>query len=178
MTKKSDITTSMIAAMGENRVIGNNNALIWNIPTDMQWFRDKTRGKPVIMGRKTFESIGRLLPKRLNIVISRQEDFSLPDFPEAEISNSLETAIDIANTYANKNDLEEIFIIGGAQIYALGLPLTDRLYLTHINKSYEGDTFFPEVDMDNWTTQFAENHQETIESPSFTFKIYERKLAI
>lgn len=174
MTEKSPIKISMIAAMGKNRVIGNNNKLIWEIPEDMKWFRDQTRGKPVIMGRKTFESIGRLLPKRLNIVISRQEGFSLPDFPKAEMSNSLEAAIEIANTHANQNGLKEIFIIGGAQIYALGLPITDRLYLTHIDKSYEGDTFFPEFDENNWTVEFTENHKGTTATPAFAFKIYEK----
>lgn len=168
---------SIIAAMDQNRVIGNNNALIWDIPEDMKWFRNTTRGKPVIMGRKTFESIGRLLPKRLNIIISRQEGYSLPEFPEAKTANSLEDALKIATDSAQENSLEEVCIIGGAQIYALGLPLADRLYLTHIDHAYEGDTFFPKFDENEWDIKTIGHHEAVDEIPAFTFKTYDKKLS-
>lgn len=161
--------------MASNRVIGNDNALIWDIPTDMKWFREKTRGKPVIMGRKTFDSIGRLLPKRLNIIISRQDGYALPNFPEAEIANSLESALDIARDNAQENDLEEVFIIGGAQIYKLGLPIADRLYMTNIDHIYEGDTFFPEFNEGEWNMSYEEHYQIDGDIPAFTFNIFEKR---
>ncbi len=160
---------AMIAAIAENRVIGKDNALLWDIPKDMQWFRDKTKGKPIIMGRKTYESIGRPLPGRLNIVITRQKEFAAEG---VHITHSYEEAVDIGLKHAQENNLEEIFIVGGEQIYKLGLNNADFLYLTHIEEIYEGDAFFPEFNEDNWDIIFAEHHPEEKHAPAFTFKIY------
>ena len=131
---------SIIVAIAENGVIGDKNALLWNIKEDMRRFRTTTTGHPVIMGRKTFESIGRPLPKRTNVVITRGDT----SFEGCEVAHSLEEAI------AMFPDEEEVFIIGGAQIYAQALPLADRLYLTIVHRDYEGDTSFPEIDYSEW----------------------------
>lgn len=129
---------SIIAAIGKNRELGKDNKLLWSIPEDMKRFRDKTRNHPVIMGRKTFESIGKVLPHRTNIVITRNRDFKAKD---AYVFSSLEKAIDFAKT----KDTKEIFIIGGAQIYTQALPLADKLYLTLVDKEYPfADSYFPD----------------------------------
>lgn len=128
---------SIIVAIAKNRTIGHGNKLLWNIPEDMKYFREITRGHAVIMGRKTFESIGRPLPNRLNIVITRDETFS----PEGvSVCHSLEDALDLAR----QNEKDEIFIIGGAQIYKQALSQADRLYITVVQKDFEGDAVFPE----------------------------------
>lgn len=131
---------SIIVAIAENGVIGDKNALLWNIKEDMRRFRTTTTGHPVIMGRKTFESIGRPLPKRTNVVVTRGD----ATFEGCEIAHSLEEAI------AMFPDEEEVFIIGGAQIYAQALPLADKLYLTIVHRNYEGDTSFPEINYSEW----------------------------
>ena len=131
---------SLIVAIAENGVIGDKNALLWNIKEDMRRFRTTTTGHPVVMGRKTYESIGRPLPKRTNVVITRGNNI----FEGCEVAHSLEEAI------AMFPDQEEVFIIGGAQIYAQALPLADKLYLTIVHRQYEGDTSFPEIDYSEW----------------------------
>lgn len=180
MLDNTAIKTSLIAAMGKNRVIGNNNALIWDIPIDMAWFREKTRGKTVIMGRNTYESILGIrsapLPKRTNIVVTRQQNYDTSDFPSVLVSQNLEDAIALAKEQAKKEETNEVFIIGGAQIYALGIPLSDRLYLTYIEQEYEGDTFFPQFDENNWDVSYQERHEKTEKTPALTFNIYDRKL--
>lgn len=128
---------SIIAAIGKNRELGKNNQLLWNIPSDMKRFRELTMGHPVIMGRKTFESIGRPLPNRTNIVVTKQQDFH----PEGvRVCESLERAVEVANSI----DSTEIFIIGGAQIYGQAIDIADRLYLTIIDQSFDADAFFPD----------------------------------
>jgi dihydrofolate reductase len=149
----------LIAAMTKNRVIGKNNALPWNIPEELQHFRTKTLDSTVIMGRKTYDSIGRLMPKRHNIIISR----SSPNIPGADVCPSLDEAIKKAKTY-NKT----IFIIGGAQIFKEALPIADKMYLSFIKKDYDGDTYFPEFDKSEWTIEKREDHEE------FEFIIYTR----
>ncbi len=129
----------MIAAIGKNRELGEENKLIWKIPTDMARFRDKTRGHPVIMGRKTYESIGRLLPGRANIIITRDNNYKVEG---AIMVDSIEKAIEEAKKAEGS---DEVFIMGGAQIYTLGLPYADRLYLTVINSEAPmADAFFPD----------------------------------
>ena len=129
---------SMIAALGKNRELGKNNKLIWKIPSDLARFRKITRGHPVIMGRKTFESIGRSLSDRTNIIVTRDQNYKVEG---AIVSNSIEKAIE----EAKKIESNEIFIIGGAQIYALGMPYGDKLYLTKINaEEPSADAFFPD----------------------------------
>ena len=126
---------SIIVAIARNGVIGNGNALIWRIAEDLRRFKALTTGHPVIMGRKTYDSIGRPLPNRTNVVVTRRKDYR----PEGcLVAGSLEQAVGLFD------QSEEIFIIGGAQIYAQAMPMADRLYLTEIDSDYEGDTRFPE----------------------------------
>ena len=157
---------SIIVAIAENGVIGDKNALLWNIKEDMRRFRTTTTGHPVIMGRKTFESIGRPLPKRTNVVITRGDT----TFEGCEVAHSLEEAIAMFPVE------EEIFIIGGAQIYALALEVADRIYLTRVEHDYEGDTSFPKWDESKWqlTQREAHPHGEKYPHP-FAFEIYDRK---
>ena len=131
---------SIIVAIAENSVIGDKNSLLWNIKEDMRRFRTTTTGHPVVMGRKTFESIGRPLPKRTNVVITRGDTV----FDGCEMAHSLEEAVKMFSPD------EEVFIIGGAQIYKQALPLADKLYLTVVHRNYEGDTSFPQLDMAEW----------------------------
>lgn len=127
---------SLIAAHAENMAIGKDNSLLWHIPEDFKWFKTHTKGHPVIMGRKTFESIGRPLPDRLNIIITSQDTYKQDG---CIIAHSLPDAL----TIAADNDSEEVFIIGGASLFKEGLDYADRLYITIVHKEYEGDTFFP-----------------------------------
>lgn len=130
-------TISIIAAIGKNRELGKDNKLLWHIPEDMKRFRKLTQGHTVIMGRKTYESIGNPLPNRTNIIITRDHDFKVKGCITA---HSLEEAIEIGKKYSP----DEIFIIGGGQIYSQALPYTDKLYLTIVEKAYDADTFFPD----------------------------------
>jgi dihydrofolate reductase len=136
---------SIIVATAENGVIGKDNQLLWRLSTDLKQFRTLTTGHSIIMGRKTFESIGKLLPNRTNIVISRQSNF---DFPDGVLkANSLEKAIEIAK---NADGNEEIFIIGGGNIYKQSLDITDKIYLTAVKTNIEGDAFFPKLNTTDW----------------------------
>ena len=137
---------SLIVAMTKNHVIGKDNQMPWHLPADLAWFRQNTTGKPVIMGRKTFESIGRPLPKRTNIVLSRQ-----PFMHEGVVwKESLESAVDFVC------DSEEIMLIGGGQLFKQYLPQVSRLYLTEIQTDLEGDTFFPPIDWHDWSIEFEQ----------------------
>lgn len=131
---------SLIVAMTKNRVIGKDNQMPWHLPADLAWFRQNTTGKPVIMGRKTFESIGRPLPKRINIVLSRQ-----PYVQDGVIwKNSLESAVDFVGS------CPEVMLIGGGELFKQYLAQADKLYLTEIQTELEGDTYFPEIDWSSW----------------------------
>ena len=151
---------SIIVAVAENGVIGDKNTLLWNIKEDMRRFRTTTTGHPVVMGRKTFESIGRPLPKRTNVVITRGDS----EFEGCLVAHSIEEAVKMFSPD------EEVFIIGGAQIYKQALPLADKLYLTIVHRNYEGDTSFPEIDYSEWQEVAREEfeHGEEYDSP-FTF---------
>ncbi|MEG9532425.1 type 3 dihydrofolate reductase [Mannheimia sp. HC-2023] len=133
---------SVIVARTKNKVIGKDNQMPWHLPVDLAWFRQNTVGKPVIMGRKTYESIGRLLPKRPNIILSR----SGFEVEGAYSATSLEQAVELAKSFANS---DEIMIIGGGELFKQALPTADTLYLTEIQAEIEGDTFF-EFDEENW----------------------------
>lgn len=133
-------TISLIVAMGRNRVIGRGAAIPWRLPADQQRFKRVTMGRPIIMGRKTHESIGRALPGRLNIVVTRQADYAAPG---CEVVSSLESAL------ARAGD-GEAFVIGGHELYRRSLPIANRLYLTYLDLSPEGDVFFPEFDPREW----------------------------
>jgi len=147
---------SSIVALGKNRVIGANNQLLWHIPDDLRRFKALTLGHPIIMGRKTFDSIvsilGKALPGRTNIVVTRDPDWK---FDGAIVAHSLEEAIE----KAKEIDSEEIFIGGGAQIYTESLPYVDRLYLTLIDDEKEGDTFFPDYEQE-FTKKLGEEFHE------------------
>ena len=151
---------SIIVAIAENGVIGDKNALLWNIKEDMRRFRTTTMGHPVVMGRKTFESIGRPLPKRTNVVITRGDS----EFEGCFVAHSIEEAVKMFSPD------EEVFIIGGAQIYKQALPLADKLYLTIVHRNYEGDTSFPEIDYSEWREVAREEFERGEEyDGAFTF---------
>ncbi|KKT01122.1 MAG: Dihydrofolate reductase [Candidatus Nomurabacteria bacterium GW2011_GWF2_43_8] len=134
---------SIIAAIGKNGELGRKNNLLWNLPEDMRHFRDTTRGHTVIMGQKTFESIGHPLPNRRNIVVTRNRAFKADG---VDISNSLEDTLN-----SLKNADEEVFVIGGGEIYRQSIEKADKLYITHVNKSFpDADTFFPKIDDNIW----------------------------
>ena len=138
---------ALIWAMSRNRVIGRNNALPWHLPGDLKYFKRVTMGKPLIMGRKTHESIGRPLPGRANIVISRNPDYQAEG---VKVVQSLDEAIRLAENIALIDGAEEAIVMGGAEIYALALPHADRLYMTQVHAEVDGDAYFPEVDIEQW----------------------------
>lgn len=137
----------MIAAMTPEYVIGKNNQMLWHLPADFKFFKQTTLGKPIIMGRKTFESIGRPLPGRLNIIMSKGKESPHPD---VILVNTVDEAIQAAQAELKSSDTNEIMVIGGGVIYELFLPLADRLYITEVNTNIEGDAYFPEIDKNNW----------------------------
>src|ERR1700733_8735937 len=140
---------SQIAAMSDNHVIGKNNQLLWHMPNDLKHFKNTTSGHTVIMGRKTFDSVGKPLPKRRNIIITRQPI----TIEGCEVVNSIEAALALCK------DEAEVFIVGGAEIYRQAMKLTDRINLTIIHKEFDGDSFFPEIDSREWKEVFKEDHQ-------------------
>ena len=140
------MTLSLIVAMTKNRVIGKDNQMPWHLPADLAWFRRNTLGKPVVMGRKTFASIGRPLPKRVNVVLSRS-----PFEHDGVIWHiSLESAANFLH------DFQEIMLIGGGEVFKQYLQQVDKLYLTEIQAELDGDTFFPEIDWNQWQSEFEE----------------------
>ncbi|MBS1918240.1 MAG: dihydrofolate reductase [Bacteroidetes bacterium] len=140
---------SLIVAASENNVIGKNNQLLWRLPNDTKFFKNTTWGMPVIMGRKTYESLsGEPLPGRFNIVISRQKNWN-PANEKAQVASTLEEAIQLAK----QTDCKEVFIIGGGQIYAESISLADKIYMTRVHTVIEGDAFFPVIDETKWQLQ-------------------------
>lgn len=137
----------MVAAVAANGVIGRDNALLWRLKSDMASFRAATLGKPVVMGRKTFESLGRPLPRRLNIVVSRQAGLALA---RAVVTGSLEAGLRIAHAEALRSGIGEIAVIGGAEIYGQAMPHATRLLITHVDAAPEGDSIFPAIDPAIW----------------------------
>ncbi len=131
---------SLIVAIDKNRLIGNGKKIPWHLPADFAYFKETTMGKPIIMGRTTFESIGRPLPGRKNIVLTRGEFIH----EGVEVAHTLDEALDFAK------DEQEVFIIGGAQVYQALLPRTNKLYVTFVEGEFEGDIFFPEIDWSEW----------------------------
>lgn len=158
---------SFVVAMGKNRVIGKNNSLPWTMPADMKHFKDLTSGKPVIMGRKTFESIGKPLPKRKNIIITRDKNYSAED---CIIVNSVDEALNAAA------DAEEVMVIGGSQIYKEFLPKASKMYLTIIDADFQGDAYFPKYDVTEWEETAYEEHEKDAQNPyGYAFITLERK---
>ncbi len=162
---------SAIVAAADNDVIGRNNALPWDLPADLAHFRRLTMGKPILMGRKTFESIGRPLPGRTNIVITRDPGFAAEG---VQVVHSVDAALELAESIALIDGAEELVVIGGAEIYALTLPQTSRLYLTRVHVSPDGDAHLPAVDWSAWEeTERAELAAEG-GHPACTFLTYSR----
>lgn len=154
---------SIIVAMDKNHGIGLNNRLPWHLPDDLKRFKSITLGHYLIMGRKTYKSIGQALPGRTSIVISRNPDFTAPD---CEIATSLEQALALAKSSGE----EEAFVIGGSQIFKEALPLADRIYLTEVHVSLPADVYFPEYNPDAWDEQMTEFHPPDGQHPfGFTF---------
>ncbi len=158
---------SIIDAMGKNNELGKDNQLLWDLPRDMKHFRETTSGHPVIMGRKTFESIGRPLPKRRNVVITRDTEYQKEGI---EVVHSLIEAIELF-----KGSDEESFVIGGAEIYKQALPFADRLYITHVDGAFDADAFFPEVNYIEWKEVSREHFdRDTDNNYPCDFVVYER----
>lgn len=155
---------SIIVAMSKNRVIGVKNSLPWHISEDLKRFKRLTTGYPIIMGRKTFESIGKPLPERRNIVISRNQNLKVQD---VEVVKSIEDALKICSSE------NLIYIIGGEQIYNLAMPYANNIHLTEVNKEVEGDAFFPEFDKNEWKEIARENSKDFIDT-SYSFVEYRR----
>ena len=152
---------SLIVAAAENNAIGKNNQLLWHLPNDLKFFKNTTWGMPVIMGRKTFESVNKPLPGRFNIVITRQPDWKAD---EVIIASDLQDAL----KKAAETNCKEFFIIGGGEIYRQCLPICDRVYLTRVHTQIEGDTFFPVLPPDEWK-QHAVLHFPADEKHAFAY---------
>ena len=160
------MSLSIIAAMSVNRVIGRNNKLPWRLSADLKRFKKLTLGHSLLMGRKTFESIGRPLPGRTTVVITHQNHYAPP---HVLVAHSVEEALKMATG-------EEVFIAGGAQLYRQTLALASRLYLTVLDKEFEGDAYFPEFDPSEWELVSRECHEPSDElSCPYRFLVYERK---
>lgn len=156
---------SLIVAMGENQVIGADNRMPWHLPADLKRFRQITMGKPMLMGRKTYESIGRPLPGRKNIILTSNPDYEAPG---CVVVHSLEQAFQAA-------DAEELMVIGGSALYRECLPIAERLYLTQIHREFAGDTFFPEFDRAAWREVAREESEADPDSGlSYSFLVLER----
>jgi len=149
---------TIVVAIASNYAIGKNNQLLWHLPKDLKHFKDITAGGTVIMGRKTFDSVGKPLPKRRNIVITRKPI----SIEGCEVVDSVDAALALCKTE------KEVFIVGGAEIYRQTMPLANRIYLTIVHHSFDADTFFPEIDYKEWTELEREDH-ETDEKHQFSY---------
>lgn len=158
---------SIVVAKSKNNVIGKGNQLPWHLPADLKHFKSVTMGKPIVMGRKTFESIGRPLPGRRNVVISRDKNYSALG---CDVFHSIDAAL------AELKNEKEVMIIGGANLYQQLLPLVTRIYLTEIDLEIEGDAFFPELDLSRWHALSRENYtKDEKNSCSFSFQLWEKR---
>jgi dihydrofolate reductase len=163
---------SLIVAMTENRVIGLDGEMPWYLSEDLKYFKRVTMGAPIIMGRKTFDSIGRALPGRVNIVITRDIHYAAEGI---NVANDLRSAIEKASRDLADNCNDEIFVIGGAQIYALALAQADRLYITEIHQTFAGDAHFPETQTGDWREIERDAFDpETPDGPAYSFVVLER----
>ena|SRR5215210_6496194 len=162
---------SLLVAASENNVIGKNNQLPWHLPNDLKYFKNLTWGMPIFMGRKTFDSIGKVLPGRISIVITRNKDWQ---HQGADVVHSIEEAIQKAEDYGVK----EIFVIGGAEIFKTSLPVANRLYLTRIHERFEGDVFFPDISETEWeltSSRYCEADEKN--SYNHTYQVWNRKMS-
>jgi len=165
---------SLIVAHSSNRVIGVDGQLPWHIPDDLKYFKAITIGKPIIMGRKTFDSIGKPLPGRLNIIITKNTDLTIE---ECVVVNNLEAAISEAKNYFKTHDTEqeEIFIIGGAQIFKQSMEFVNKIYITEVHAEYAGDVFFDELSDNDWIEVGRDLHDSQNDKIPFSFVTYNRK---
>ncbi|MCL6269225.1 dihydrofolate reductase [Sansalvadorimonas sp. 2012CJ34-2] len=161
---------AMIAAVAENNAIGIDNKLPWYLPGDLRYFKAVTMGKPIIMGRKTFESLKRPLPGRTNIVMTRDESFY---HEGVRVVRSLEEAVSLAESIAMIDGASEVMVIGGEQIYRQALPKAERLYLTKVSQSFAGDAFFPALEETEWQEKAREDH-ETDEGLKYSYQVMDR----
>ena len=160
---------SIIVAKAQNNIIGKDNKLLWHIPEDLKRFKDLTTGHTIIMGRKTFESLGRVLPNRKHIVFTQNSDFKVND-ENVKIVHSM---LEIQEYIENK---EENFVIGGAMIYNLLMPYVNKMYITEIHKDFEGDTVFPKINLDIWKEVSREKGEDIEQNDlEYDFVVYERK---
>jgi dihydrofolate reductase len=160
---------SFIAAVSENNAIGIHNTLPWHLPEDLKFFKRTTLGKPVVMGRKTFESLGKPLPGRLNIVLTGNKDWKAPE-------GVMVCGINGAIEYLQREQVDEAFIIGGGQVFQTTLPMADRLYITRVHTTIpDADAFFPEIDHTHWKLVWEEHHDADAQHKyAFTFQQFER----
>jgi len=166
------IKLSIIVATSKNRAIGKDNQLLWHLPEDLRYFKRVTMGKPIVMGRKTFESIGRPLPGRLNIVVTRQHDWQ---HEGVKVVHSIDDALALAESYSIIDGSEEVMVIGGAEIYQAALPKAQRLYMTHVDIDIEGDAFFPVIDDTQWHEVARESFSASQKTPyDYAFCVLER----
>ncbi|MGV3740687.1 MAG: dihydrofolate reductase [Burkholderiaceae bacterium] len=156
---------TIVVATDSCRGIGINNKLPWHLPEDLAFFKRTTSGYPIIMGRKTFDSIGRPLPNRRNIVVTRNADWK---------HEGVETALSLSDAVKRAGE-GEVFVIGGGQIFAEALPLTQRLIVTEIDKAFDCDTFFPQIDSSQWKEASRETHHSEANGFDFSYVVYERK---
>ena len=174
MSKNSgDLKIALVVAIAKNGVIGASGGMPWTLSSDLKRFKRDTMGKPIIMGRKTWQSIGKALPGRLNIVVTRQKDFEAEG---AKIVNSLEDGVKLANVHSRcHNDIREICIIGGGEMYKRSIEWADKLYVTHVMTEPEGDTYFPVIQAEKWKPVSREEFPAGEKDSADTlYVIYER----
>ena len=163
---------SLLVAASENNVIGKDNRLLWHLPNDMAFFKNTTWGMPVIMGRKTYDSLGGALKGRANVIITRRKDEHAGD-NGVMVAGSLDESLQLAE---KETDAREVFVIGGGEIFKMAMPVARRIYMTRVHAELEGDTFFPEIDMRQWqlvsSTPFEADARHAY---SYTFETWERK---
>lgn len=162
------MSISLIAAIGKNGELGESSRLLWSLPKDMKHFKETTSGHTVVMGRKTFENIGKILPNRRNIILTKDPHYRVKG---AQVVHSLEETQNLL-----RNEDENIFIIGGEQIYKMFLEHANRLYITHVDETFpNADTFFPEIDLNVWNKVSSKEHKADEKNPyNYTFVVYEK----
>lgn len=165
---------SLIVAASENNAIGKENKLLWNLPNDMKFFKNTTWGMPVVMGRKTYESMaGEPLPGRFNIVVTRQKDWH-PGKDKAQVASTLEQAIALAK----QTDCKETFVIGGGQIFSETMPMADKIYITRVHATLDGDSFFPVINPQEWEmTSNLDFPADEKHAYAYSFQVWERRNA-
>ncbi len=163
------MSISIIVAIAANGVIGSANQIPWRLPADMKYFKETTTGHTLVMGRKCYESLGRLLPNRFSVILTRQVGFPAPEPTHSKVVHSWDEAITSVNTDA------EVFVIGGAEIYKIALPYTQKMYITRINESFEGDVYFPDFQLEDWKLVSQRDFQPDEKNKyPYSFLIYER----